>query len=110
MFYWKRENILEGLFVIHVDDFIHSGTTSFEKEVVYKLRDVFRIGKIEENYFKYVGLNIQHNNGNIEVSQNDFIDSMQLIPLSPKRQANKFEKLNSTEIASLRSLVGQDQA
>lgn len=101
MFYWKRENILEGLFVIHVDDFIHSGTTSFEKEVVYKLRDVFRIGKIEENYFKYVGLNIQHNNGNIEVSQNDFIDSMQLIPLSPKHQANKFEKLNSTEIASL---------
>ena len=58
LFFWYDSNKLQGMTVIHVDDFIHAGTEAFEKQVLNNLQKFFEIGKTVETSFKYIGLNI----------------------------------------------------
>ena len=98
---------LEGMLVVHVDDFIHSGSKKFDEEVVKKFRETFQTSKTEQSIFKYVGLNIENHDDHIQVSQDKFVRNFENIPISPSRLSQKNSKLTSEELALLRSLVGQ---
>ena len=58
LFFRYDSNKLQGMTVIHVDDFIHASTEAFKKQVLNNLQKVFEIGKTAEISFKYIGLNI----------------------------------------------------
>ncbi|VDI35391.1 Hypothetical predicted protein [Mytilus galloprovincialis] len=45
IFYWHKNNNLEGLFLMHVDDFLWAGSEHFKKQVICQLRDKFDCGK-----------------------------------------------------------------
>ena len=60
---------MEGIIVVHLNDFSHGGSKTFEETTVQKLRETFHISKVEESIFKYVGLNIVNCASHIEVSQ-----------------------------------------
>ena len=38
MFRWYNQGHLEGLFIMHVDDFLYSGTENFKKTIINKIQ------------------------------------------------------------------------
>ena len=45
LFYFLKDNNLEGLLIFHVDDFLSSGTKVFEEEVMKPLQEKYSFGK-----------------------------------------------------------------
>ena len=58
LFRWYVNGHLEGVFVMHVDDFLYAGTETFKKVVITKIQGKFKVGKHMEGNFRYVGLDI----------------------------------------------------
>ena len=48
MFYSNEDNVLQGLFACHVDDFLHAGNEEFDNQIITKLKRRFQAGKLEE--------------------------------------------------------------
>lgn len=107
LFFYCSENGLEGIFLSHVDDFIHAGTKLFEERVLHKIKESFQIGKIERYSFKYIGWNIKSSSEHTTVDQADFIEKLEEIPITVKRASNKHDSLNKQERKQLRAAIGQ---
>ena len=76
LFYYQKENKLEGFLIIHVDDVLSAGSEVF-RQVMDKLRVKYTFGKVEQGSFIYTGLNIHQNQDNeIILHQKDFVDKL----------------------------------
>ena len=64
LFYYKPENNLEGLILIHVDDILSSGSQMFKSNIITKLRTNYKFGKVSENNFIYTGIHMFQNEKN----------------------------------------------
>ncbi len=107
LFYWHSGDQLSGFFLMHVDDFIWSGTEEFEKTVIENIRSSFKVGREGEMIFKYIGMEIKQLRRGIVLDQWSYIESMEPIPMSASRSSQKDDELNQCEITQLRSLIGQ---
>jgi transposase InsO family protein len=107
LFYWYHEDKLAGLFIMHVDDFLWSGTSAFKEKVVDRIRETYVSGKEAEDSFKYIGLEIEHHENGITVHQNPYIDELRNITVTPARLARKTDELNKEETKRLRETIGQ---
>ena len=76
-------------------------------KLVNNLKHKFNIGNEELNEFKYVGLNIVSKLSEIELHQNDYIDSISLIPVDRDRLCHLESPLTSIEAQQLKRLGGQ---
>ena len=45
LFRWYVNGHLEGVFVMHVDDFLYAGTENFKKIVITKIQGKFKVDK-----------------------------------------------------------------
>ena len=52
VFYWHDGEKLNGVTAVHVDDFFWLGSPTFEKTVITKLHETFKVGKEESVNFK----------------------------------------------------------
>ena len=76
MFTMRKGGSLIGICILHVDDFLVSGTDKFLEDLAKKLKGRFTFGRIDSEQFKFTGLNIkQDEDFTIHVDQEDFIDS-----------------------------------
>ena len=76
LFYYLKENKLEGILVIHVDDLLSGGSDLF-KQIMEKLRTKYTFGKVEKGSFVYTGLNISQNQEReIILHQREFVDKL----------------------------------
>ena len=107
VFYWRNNGSLEGIICCHVDDFYCSGTDNFEKHVLKRLKTKFNIGSEDLSNFRYIGLNISSTNEYIEMHQNDYIESIELIEVDGTRLSNTEDLLFDDEAQQLKSLAGQ---
>lgn len=71
-FYWLYVGNLEGVFVMHVDDFLWGGTKRFENLIIMKINEKFNVGQQSQNIFKYIGLEVTENNNGIIIDQNQY--------------------------------------
>ena len=71
LFYWHQGDKLEGLFLMHVDDFLWAGSDRFKQDVILPLRMKFHCGKELDCSFRYIGLNIEQTDGKIYLNQKD---------------------------------------
>lgn len=107
LFYYKNQNgMLDGMLVSHIDDFLHGGNLKFDRHVMDSLRDHFLAGKLEQKNFTYVGLEIHQDRTGITVTQNEYIDSMEMVKITSERAKKKNDALSKTELTSYRSAVG----
>ena len=106
MFYKRDENGLSGLLVSHIDDFLHSGTDSFENSTTAKLCKRFIAGSHSERSFSYVGYQLTQFSSCIVVDQNSYLDSIEVGTMAAERELQKDEPLSSEELTEFRSLVG----
>ena len=108
LFLWHKNDKLIGIIAVHVDDFLWSGTQWFEANIIAKLRETFLIGNEDSKNFKYLGLNLAHSdNGNIEVFQNKYVNSIEPIQIHPERKKNAGLEINETEKKELSAKIGQ---
>ena len=91
----------------HVDDFIWSGTSSFEKVIINQVRSTFKVGKEESVAFAYCGIDLQSNSEDIYLNQDKYTDSISFIDISPSRASQKDSDVTEEEKHFLRSKVGQ---
>lgn len=79
LFYWHQKGKLEGMFLMHVDDFLWAGSEAFKDRVISPLRLKFRCGKEMDSSFRYVGLGIEQEEGQIFLQQHDYTDELQQV-------------------------------
>ena len=104
-FHYQKDGKLLGLCILHVDDFLIGGTSSFLQNIQKKLQGRFKFGKIEIEKFKFTGLNIQQKDDAIFIDQDDYIKSLE--PITVEKVANKDEKLSTKKFKEYRRLTGQ---
>jgi len=107
LFLWYRNGNLEGIICIYVDDFLWSGTSYFEEQVINKLKVKFLIGSSASIAFTYVGLSIKSYEDGITVDQNQYVASLNPVSISTSRSSQRKSPLIESEKVAYSALVGQ---
>merc|ERR1712142_1273411 len=85
LFVWYRNGIVEGIICIYVDDFLWTGTITFQVKVIDELKKKFLIGSSASVTFTYVGLSIKSYKDGITIDQTQYISTLTPIPISRDR-------------------------
>ena len=101
VFYKQDAQGLCGLILTHVDDFLHCGSSTFEKSVLIPLCQRFKVGERAMKDFKYVGLHITQEENNISVNQIKYAESIE-----PPDMIKSSEGLSGKEQTDFRALSG----
>ena len=105
LFYYHYNGKLEGILIIHVDDYLSSGSAIFQTNIIEKLRKTYIFGKICQYDFIFTGFHMrQDDNMDIYINQNNFVENMQLFNYETQNPDNF---LNSQENSLLRKTTGQ---
>ena len=67
-FAFLQSNPLVGMLALHVDDALFVGGARFDQDIIRPMMQRFKFGKIVVDEYITLGWNIQHDNGNINVS------------------------------------------
>ena len=105
VYYEHKDGKLVGLILSHVDDFTIAGSPEFVKRIVVGIKEKFTVSKVDENNFRFTGLDVKTNNGKIEVSMEDYADSIEEI--KEIRIAKRDEKLTKAELKEYRKYTGK---
>ena len=89
MFVWKKEKGLDGILVIHVDDFAYAGNTQWIEQVIDTFKQKFKISAQAHGCFKYIGLNVHQDDTGITVDQKKYVSSLKTARLSNERLRDK---------------------
>ena len=73
-YYENRNGKLMGLNLSHVDDFTIAGDIEFVQRIVKGKQEKFTVSKIEEDKFRFTGLDVKAECGKIQVSMEDYED------------------------------------
>ena len=65
-----------GMVSSHVDDFILAGTEKFLEEIMSKIAQKLEISKLEDNEFKFTGMDVKKDGDVIVVSMEDYAKSL----------------------------------
>ena len=69
-----KEDKLQGLLIFHVDDFLSSGTSIFQEEIMIPLQEKYSFGKSSKKDFIYTGIHFfQNEEMDIFIDQEDFL-------------------------------------
>merc|ERR1712163_97313 len=97
LFYYEHKNgKFMGLILSHLDDFTIAGDTDFVKRIVTGIKERFTVSKVEEDMFRFTGLDVKAKNGRIEISMEDYADSVEEIKEISKADRN--ERLTMAEL------------
>ena len=105
IFYWHKENTLQGILSAHIDDFCWAGTKLFQNIVINHIRNAFTISKEQLQTFKYLGLSISQTSDGIFMHQNEYIEEIEVVEIDKPNQ--KDCKLLPHETQQLPRLAGQ---
>ena len=108
-FMFRVKGKLQGIIIIHVDDFLWAGSEIFTDRVMNPIKQSFRISKEEMSAFKYVGVNLEQKDELISLQQYQYIDSLQSIKADQSLSSDGNRLLSDSEKRSYRALVGQLQ-
>merc|ERR1711895_260102 len=75
-YYENRDSKLIGAVLSHVDDFTVAGEEEFVKRVVKGVTEKFTVSKVEEDEFRFIGLDVKVGKESIEVSMEDYAGSV----------------------------------
>jgi hypothetical protein len=97
--------MLTGMILTHVDDFNIAGTCKFVDAVVKLLKKELKVSKVEKNCFRFTGVNIKKTEDGIEISMEDYANSMEKI--ENIRTAKADDLLTRTELKVFRKYTGK---
>ena len=106
LFYIRSVNKLEGVLVVHVDDLLFSGNKKF-LAIVKRLCDIFKISKSESGCCKYIGLDISESDDGLVLTQDNYCELIQSIPVHAARKNELDSPLSKEELTQYQSLLGK---
>ena len=98
---------LQGIMIVHVDDFLWAGSDLFISKVINPIKQTFKISKESTAAFKYVGVDLEQNKENISVHQYHYIDSLKPIEVDTSQSTDPKRFLVNNERKEFQMLVGQ---
>ena len=107
LFRWYNQGKLEGIFIMHVDDFLFSGTTNFEENVIDKISKKYKVGKRQADNFKYVGITVSKTEKGIIIDQDHYAENLEEIHIPMHRKGDKQSPLTKEEQECMLSVAGQ---
>ena len=78
-YYKMRNGKLACILVTHVDDFGIASSREFFNEMIEALKKQLKISKIEEDEFRFTGIDVKRKNGVITVSMDAYAESIENI-------------------------------
>ena len=69
----------------HVDDFDLAGTERFVKEVTKKISAALDVSQVENNHFRFTGIDVRKIEDGIEISMEDYAKSLEEIEVREDR-------------------------
>ena len=106
VFYYYTDK-LEGLLIIHVDDFMFSGTEKFSDQVIIHLKTTFKISKESSSPFKYVGIDVYQNQQGLYLSQEAYTSELEKIDIACSEVGDRNRPVSEEERTMLRKLIGR---
>ena len=106
VFRWTVDGKLQGIFLLHVDDFFLTGSLRFFRSVGHAIIDKYTVGTLKSSNFKYVGLNICKTTSGIILDQSSYANDIDDVKISVNGRSND-AKLDKQELTELRSITGQ---
>ena len=85
LYYYKHNDVLQGLSVTHVDDFLDAGNEQFDRNILKKVRQSFIIGSEAESDFEYIGVNLEQTSNGVKLHQLPYCESVKLYDLPRER-------------------------
>ena len=107
IFYWKGNSPLVGILECCIDDMIWGGDEMFQRNIIKKLKDIFRSRCEEIDTFTYTGIELVHDSDfSISINQNNCISSFTEIvpPIEQKKGktiSHLMKKIRCTEVQSI---------
>ena len=105
-FYLIHGGKLIGMIGLHVDDFLQSGDTYFNKHVLPEVIKSFKVGKRENKEFMYTGYSIKQDSSGITLDQTEYVKNIQIPDIETTRMQEKEQEMNQNELSMLRQMVG----
>ena len=99
-----KDGELEGMVSTCVDDFDLAGTKSFVGKVTKEISNNLDVSKVEDDKFRYIGIDIKKVENGIEISMDEYAESLEEIKI---REGKTDEELNRDEMKVLRKYVGK---
>ena len=75
-YYLNIDGRLHGAIITHVDNFNLAGTPDFVKNVISMIEDELTVSKVEEDFFRFIGLDVKAVETGIEISMDDYSVSL----------------------------------
>ena len=105
VYYRKDKNeLLEGMISTCVDDFDLAGTEGFVEKVTKKVSAVLDVSKVEDDKFRYTGIDIKKVKDGIEISMDEYAESLEEIKI---REGRSDEGLTRYELKVFRKYIGK---
>jgi hypothetical protein len=105
VFMWFCDGVLSGLLTCHVDDIVFGGCNTFHAQVIMKIRSIFTIGLEEDTNLKYLGLRISQQPTGIEVSTQEYANSLKPLPIPSTKISDQGFTADQTTL--LKQFCGQ---
>ena len=93
----------------HVDDLIKTGTPMWHEKINRKLGEIFQMGRVEEDDFKYTGYRIQQDSTTkmITMDQEEYAAHVEVFRIEPARAKQKDDDLKDEEKTLMRGISGK---
>ena len=106
-FYYLNVNgKLHGAIITHIDDFNLAGTPDFIKHVISVVGEELTVSKVEEDVFRFTGLDIKAVETGIEISMEDYSNSLKDI-IEIRKTDDRTEPLTKVEMKLYRKMTGK---
>ena len=92
--------------ITHVDDFNLPGTPDFVKKVISVVEEELTVSKIEEDIFRFTGLDVKAVTDGIEISMKDYSQSLRDIT-EIRKVDDRTEPLSKLEMKLFRKMTGK---
>ena len=89
----------------HVDGFKLAGEKEFLEEVMKGIKTCMNVSKVEEDKFRFTGLDVERRTDGIVVSMNDYVDSLEEV--KNIRKESGMTELTKLEMKQYRKYVGK---
>ena len=105
IFFWHKEEKLQGVLAAHVDDFFWAGTHSFKDEVLQKLTETFRVSSEGKDNLKYLGIQVKQDGNKIVMNQDAYTKDLEPIIIESRNDTSR--ELLKEEKSKLKHVAGQ---
>ena len=105
VFYYRANNKTEGIVALHVDDFLAVGSPIFFENVMKNIKTAFKFSKIEQDEFRFCGIDIKVSENGIMMGQNEYVKNIDEIYI--EKGAEDGKPLNLPEFKDFRKATGQ---